>query len=74
MTDVVLSKEEFVLKQMREMADPVRPFVRCGCMLKLWPQYAYKCLYCGEWYCAKCAEVHFGKTRKEYRLENPLTT
>jgi len=28
---------------------------------------AYKCLYCGFWFCTTCAEKHFGKTREEHR-------
>lgn len=39
-------------------------YVRC---LKL----AYKCLYCGLWYCFGCAEKHFGKTFDEWHKENP---
>lgn len=31
--------------------------------------FAYKCLYCNYWFCATCAELHFGKTRKEYKEE-----
>lgn len=27
---------------------------------------AYRCLYCGAWFCMACAEVHFGKTVAEY--------
>lgn len=68
----LLTKQEFIQKQLREMSDPIRPFVRCGCLRKLEPKYAYRCLYCGEWYCAICAEVHFGKTRKQYREEHPV--
>jgi hypothetical protein len=32
---------------------------------------AYKCLYCGQWYCMQCAEEHFGKTITQYREEHP---
>jgi hypothetical protein len=27
---------------------------------------AFKCLYCGIWFCAVCAEVHFGKTVQQW--------
>lgn len=27
---------------------------------------AYKCLYCGLWYCFACAEFHFGQTVSDY--------
>ena len=34
--------------------------VRCGCHKLLPLIYMYRCLYCGLYYCKKCAEVHFG--------------
>lgn len=30
---------------------------------------AYRCLYCGRRFCTRCAEIHFGKTIREYRKE-----
>jgi len=34
--------------------------IRCGCLkLVHWSQM-YRCLYCGLWFCKKCAEQHFG--------------
>lgn len=73
MTDhIASSKVEFVAKQTGEANDKFRPFVRCGCWKKLWMPEAYKCLYCDEWYCRECAEIHFGKTVEEYRAENPI--
>lgn len=65
-------KIKFVYKQTKEMLDPIRPFVRCYCQKKLQPHHAYRCLYCGEWFCEKCAEKHFGKTKEQHRLENPI--
>jgi hypothetical protein len=35
--------------------------------LPLWK--AYRCLYCGFYFCEKCAGEHFGKTRQEYEKE-----
>lgn len=67
-----MTKSEFVEKQTAESKDKYRPFVRCGCMRKLWMHEAYKCLYCDEWYCKTCAESHFGKTVEQYRIENPI--
>lgn len=29
----------------------------------------FKCLYCWMWFCEKCAEEHFGKTREQWREE-----
>ena len=40
--------------------------VTCCCDKKLPIHFAFRCLYCGEYYCQKCAEVHFGKTREEH--------
>lgn len=38
----------------------------CGCGLLRAIEMAFRCLYCGEWYCVNCAEVHFGKTVQEH--------
>ena len=40
---------------------------KCGKKVRI--QAAYKCLYCGFWFCATCAEVHFGKTREQHNKE-----
>jgi len=66
---VNVDKRAFVRKQVEQMMDKGRPFVRCGCLRKLQMYEAYTCLYCGESYCATCAEIHFGKTRAEYQKE-----
>ncbi|ALC15637.1 hypothetical protein DSOUD_0850 [Desulfuromonas soudanensis] len=39
----------------------------CGRVMSIF--YAYKCLYCGFYFCARCAEKHFGKTRAEHNEE-----
>ena len=65
-------KITFVYKQTKEMMDEIRPFVRCCCFKKLKPHQAYKCLFCGEWFCKECAELHFGKTVEQYRKEHPI--
>ena len=39
------------------------------CDKRISMMYAYKCLYCGFWFCAKCAEIHFGKTREQHKAE-----
>lgn len=44
--------------------------VKCGCQ-KVKLIYAYRCLYCGIWYCKECAEEHFGmKVNKNYGGSN----
>lgn len=57
-------KRAFVRKQFEEAKGPGH--VTCGCGLRLPLRFAYRCLYCGEFYCQSCAEEHFGKTREEY--------
>ena len=41
--------------------------VRCPCLKLIPMKYAYRCLYCGIFYCKECAEEHFGKTVSEYK-------
>ena len=41
---------------------------RCGRLVHL--RRAYRCLYCQEYYCAPCAEAHFGMTRSAYSTEH----
>ena len=57
-------KRAFVRKQFTEAKGDCN--VTCGCGLRLPLRFAYRCLYCGEFYCQSCAEEHFGKTRDEY--------
>lgn len=45
------------------------PGVNCECGLLIPLRHMFRCLYCGCWFCQACAEVHFGKTRKEYAAE-----
>jgi len=60
---------DIVYHQVKEVKDPIRPFVRCPCLKKLDLLHAYKCLYCGIWFCEACAEKHFGKTKAEHLKE-----
>lgn len=41
--------------------------ITCPCERRLALVSSYKCLYCGVWFCRRCAEEHFGKTVAEYR-------
>jgi len=45
--------------------------VICPCGLIRALVKAYRCLYCGLWFCVVCAEVHFGKTITEHRAALP---
>ena len=58
---------DIVAKQLRQLRDPIRAFVRCpDCQKKLKPEQSFRCLYCGVWFCQSCAEIHFGQSREEY--------
>lgn len=62
-------KRDFVTKQFREAMFHEGQSVQevtceCGCSMPL--RFAYRCLYCGQFYCLVCAEIHFGMTRKEW--------
>ena len=35
--------------------------VHCGCGRLRALTMAFRCIYCGEWYCLPCAEAHFGE-------------
>ena len=72
----VMSTAEFAAQQDRETVaqEAVGVTVRlatitCRCGWKRTILKMYKCLYCGEWLCEACAEVHFGKTRAEYQAD-----
>ena len=66
--DDTAKKAAFVAAQWKQAKGP-QPDVVCGCGLKLPLRFAYRCLYCGEFYCQSCAEQHFGKTREQYNAE-----
>ena len=34
-------------------------WITCPCSRRIALVYAYKCFYCGIWWCKKCAEDHF---------------
>ena len=60
-------KLNFMHKQLKfikfQEADNIplaRSQIRCGCYKLVKFIYAYRCLYCGVWYCKQCAEEHFG--------------
>lgn len=62
-------KAEFVMGQIRTISE-TPPYCRCHCGLKIYLPLAFKCLYCGEYYCQPCAEEHFGETREEWATKN----
>jgi len=40
--------------------------ITCPCGQARALELAYRCLYCGIWFCTPCAEGHFGKTLQEW--------
>lgn len=36
--------------------------IRCACGQLRALELAFRCLYCGAWFCVPCAELHFGET------------
>lgn len=60
-------------KQTKEIIINPNKNTRCQCGGYLNPLNSFRCLYCSELYCKKCAERHFGKTLTEWRGENPIT-
>lgn len=47
----------------------LRRTVTCECNTILPVEAAFRCLYCGIWFCRRCAERHFGKTVAEWDQE-----
>lgn len=43
--------------------------VTCCCGRPRALELAYRCLYCGEWYCFNCAQDHFGMTVADWLKE-----
>jgi hypothetical protein len=44
--------------------------VTCPCGFKTTMNYAYRCFYCGVYFCRKCAERHFKKEVKQ--MDEPI--
>lgn len=45
------------------------PVVMCGCGKILEVRRSFRCLYCTEYFCKECAEIHFGKTVQQFYAE-----
>ena len=39
-------------------------FVTCYCGKRVNIHFAYKCFYCGLWFCGECGQIHFGDGMK----------
>lgn len=69
-SDAWTAKRDHVLRQMQQAsASKTEIECRCGQRVRLW--MAFRCLYCGEYFCKGCAEEHYGKSRAEYLAEHP---
>ena len=62
--------EQETRKLMRRQFDQAKGnAVSCECGMTMPLRFAYRCLYCGVFFCQACAEIHFGKSRKQYNKE-----
>lgn len=50
----------FIMEQDKIGTPIINVTIRCGCNKKVRLIMAYRCLYCGVFYCKECAEEHFG--------------
>jgi hypothetical protein len=53
-----------IQQQWDEACDNSTIHCACGQIRDL--KHAYRCLYCGVWFCFRCAEAHFGQTLLEW--------
>jgi hypothetical protein len=69
------SLEEYVMRADSEKAAVLRDqwseavecgSIHCTCGLQRALPLAYRCLYCGQYFCGPCAEKHFGQTLQEW--------
>jgi hypothetical protein len=65
----VLDKRALIRRQLDAVTGDSA--IECACKRYFPAARMYRCLYCGVWFCATCAEVHFGQTRAEYREKHP---
>lgn len=72
-----LSLDEYVARADKEKGRVLRDqwheavslgSIHCTCGLQRALPLAYRCLYCGEYFCGQCAEKHFGQTVQEWIL------
>lgn len=60
-------KKEFLRQQYHEASNEGSIHCCCGQIRAL--TMAYRCLYCGLWFCLPCAEIHFGMTIQDWTVE-----
>lgn len=59
--DLMGKQVNILLDQERLEVPLTKVQVRCGCLKMVRLIQAHRCLYCGIFFCQKCAELHFGK-------------
>lgn len=62
-------KLKHVKNQIKSLSIAPLKTISCECGRAYLSDEMFRCLYCGERFCVKCAEFHFGKTREEYDRE-----
>lgn len=60
-------KRAQVALQIQQAMKPSPTLITCGCGFSLPIRFAFKCLYCAEWFCNGCGEAHWGMTASEYQ-------
>lgn len=65
----VYSQIKETVKQEAEGVTVRMGTITCPCGWKRGIMRMYQCLYCKVWFCQLCAEVHFGKTIKQFKAE-----
>lgn len=65
-----LEKKRLLQKQWAEANESAT--IHCACGQKRALVVAFRCLYCGLWFCARCAEKHFGQTIQEWIVEKRI--
>jgi hypothetical protein len=63
-------QKPIIARQSKEVATG-RVVCFCGLDMKL--TEAFRCLYCGIWFCNGCAESHFGKTIYQWTVEKRVS-
>lgn len=56
--------QRLLLKQAAEM--DIAGATQCGCGKPINAVNSFRCVYCGQFLCVSCAEIHFGLTREDY--------
>lgn len=67
-TYLSLTKDPLKKQLLEEQYKEARTFgsIHCCCDQLRAITMAYRCLYCGVWFCQRCAEIHFGMTLQEW--------